>query len=64
MKYSSKILLYSKPIITFYSISSLLYPYREGYTVKFFFQSISWNTVSGVFHETGNTFMKYFYLST
>ena len=36
---------------------------REGCTVKFFFQSISWNTVSGSFHETWNTFMKYFYLS-
>ena len=36
---------------------------RGGYTVKFFFQSISWNRVSGSFHETWNTFMKYFYLS-
>ena len=36
---------------------------REGYTVKFFFQSISWNTVSGSFHETWNTFMKCFYFS-
>ena len=35
----------------------------ERYTVKFFFQSISWNTVSGSFHETWNTFMKYFYFS-
>ena len=30
---------------------------REGYIVKFYFQSISWNTVSGWFHETWNTFM-------
>ena len=37
--------------------------WREGYTVKFFFQGISWNTVSGSFHETWNTFMKYFYFS-
>ena len=36
---------------------------REGYTVKFFFQGISWNTVSGSFHETWNNFMKYFYFS-
>ena len=36
---------------------------REGCTVKFFFQSISWNTVSGSFHEAWNTFMKYFYFS-
>ena len=36
---------------------------REGYTVKFFFQSISRNTVSGSFHETWNTFMKCFYFS-
>ena len=36
---------------------------REGYTVKFFFQSISWNRVAGSFHETWNTFMKYFYFS-
>ena len=35
----------------------------EGNTVKCFFQSISWNTVSGSFHETWNTFMKYFYFS-
>ena len=35
----------------------------EGYTVKFFFQSVSWNTVSGAFHEPWNTFMKYFYFS-
>ena len=35
---------------------------RQGYTLKLFFQSISWNTVSGVFHETWNTFMKCFYL--
>ena len=31
--------------------------------MKFFFQGISWNTVSGSFHETWNNFMKYFYLS-
>ena len=31
--------------------------------MKFFFQRISWNTVSGSFHETWNTFMKYFYFS-
>ena len=31
--------------------------------MKFFFQGISWNTVSGSFHETWNTFMKYFYFS-
>ena len=36
---------------------------REGYTVKFFFQSISWNTVSGSFQETWNTFLKYFCFS-
>ena len=36
---------------------------REGYNVKFFFQSISWNTVSRSFHETWITFMKYFYFS-
>ena len=36
---------------------------RERYTVKFFFQRISWNTVSGSFHETWYTFMKYFYFS-
>ena len=36
---------------------------REGYTMKFFFQGISWNTVSGSFRETWNTFMKYFYFS-
>ena len=36
---------------------------REEYTVKVFFQGISWNTVSRSFHETWNTFMKYFYLS-
>ena len=28
-----------------------------------FFSTISWNTVSGSFHETWNTFMKYFYFS-
>ena len=38
-------------------------PLREGYTVKFFFQSFSWNTVSASFHETRNTFIKYFYFS-
>ena len=32
-------------------------------TLKFFFQGISWNTVSGSFHETWNNFMKYFYFS-
>ena len=31
---------------------------REGYTAKFFFQSIPWNSISGSFHETWNTFMK------
>ena len=36
---------------------------RKGYTVKFFFRSISWNTVSGSFHETWNTFMTCFYFS-
>ena len=36
---------------------------RQGCTVKFFFQSISWNTVSAEFHETWNTFMKYFCFS-
>ena len=30
---------------------------------KFFFQSISWNTVLEVFHEPWNTFMKHFYFS-
>ena len=40
-----------------------LYLLRKGYTVKFFFQGISWNTVSGSFHETWNNFMKYFYFS-
>ena len=35
----------------------------EGYTVKFLFQSISWNTLLEVFHEPWNTFMKYFYFS-
>ena len=29
---------------------------RQGDTVKPFFQSISWNTVSGIFDETWNTF--------
>ena len=37
--------------------------FREIYTVEFFFQSISWNIVLGLFHETWNTFMKYFYFS-
>ena len=32
-------------------------------TLKLFFQSISWNTISGAFHETWNTFMKYFYFN-
>ena len=45
-------------------IRILFYLTREGYTVKSFFQGISWNTVSGWFHETWNTFMKYFYFST
>ena len=31
--------------------------------MKFFFQDMSWNTVSGSFHETWNTFMEYFYFS-
>ena len=35
----------------------------EGYTVKFLFQSISWNTLLEVFHGPWNTFMKYFYFS-
>ena len=30
---------------------------------EIFFQSISRNTVLGSFHETRNTFMKYFYFS-
>ena len=36
---------------------------RQRYTVKIFFQSNLWNTVFGKFHETWNTFMKYFYFS-
>ena len=32
-------------------------------TLKFFFQGISSNTVSGSFNETWNNFMKYFYFS-
>ena len=36
--------------------------YREGYTVEFFFQGISWNTVSGSLHEAWNTFMNTFTL--
>ena len=31
--------------------------------MKFFFKGISWNTVSGSFHETWNNFKKYFYFS-
>ena len=37
-----------KPLTVFTKHSIL----REGYIVKFFFQSISWNTVSGTFDET------------
>ena len=48
---------------TFFMSFFCLILLREGYTVKFFFQGISWNTVSGSFHETWNTFMKYFYFS-
>ena len=36
---------------------------RQRYTVKIFLQSNLWNTISGKFHETWNTFMKYFYFS-
>ena len=39
---------------------------KQGYTVKLFFQSISWNTVSGPFHETWNTLtlvFKFHYVS-
>ena len=45
-------------------IRILFYLTREGYTVKSFFQGISWNTVSGWFHDTWNNFMKYFYFRT
>ena len=44
-------------------IQDILIPLREGYAVKFFFQDISWNIVSGSVHETWNNFMKYFYFS-
>ena len=47
----------------FFQFFFSLWLLREGYTVKSFFQSISWNTIAGSFHETWNTFMKYFYLS-
>ena len=40
-------------------ISALVYLQRQGYTMKLFFQSISWNTVLGEFHETWNTLVKY-----
>ena len=33
-------------------------------TLKFFFQGISWNAVSGWFHKTWKTFMKCFYFNT
>ena len=36
-------------------------PERQGCTVKLFFQGISWNAVSEPFHETWNTFIKYFF---
>ena len=35
---------------------------RQGNTLKFFFQGISRNIVSGAFHETWNAFMKSFAL--
>ena len=31
-------------------------PLRQGHNVKLFFQSISWNTISGAFHETWNIY--------
>ena len=34
-----------------YFYFSIQHSSREGYTVKFFFHGISWNTVSGSFHE-------------
>ena len=36
---------------------------KARYTVKRFFQSISWNTVSGTFHEIWSILMKHFYLT-
>ena len=43
-----------EPLIIYYILEARVY-------WNFFFQSISWNTISGAFHETWNTFMKYFY---
>ena len=58
--FSSKVPLYKTLEKLQVQILSL---YRKGRTMKFFFRSISWNTVSGSFHETWNTFIKYFYFS-
>ena len=44
-------------------VSRMGYFRKNPNTVKLFFQSILWNTVSGAFCETWNTFMKYFYFS-
>ena len=44
-------------------VSRMGYSRKNPNTVKLFFQSILWNTVSGGFYETWNTFMKDFYFS-
>ena len=49
-------------VLTFWSCRKTAW-LRQGYIVKIFFQSISWNTVSGAFDETWTTFMKYFCFS-
>ena len=63
----NKTLLYHvlKVLIKFYGCTILFYSIflKARIHCETFLSEISWNTVSGVFHETWNNFMKYFYPS-
>ena len=63
----NKTLLYHvlKVLIKFYGCTILFYSIflKARIHCETFLSEILWNTVSGVFHETWNNFMKYFYPS-